>query len=138
MLKYITAMKDSSKKMMGIISFIPLIAIVLWGIYLMVINDRLVENKQMHQHDKVVTMIFNNYGGSFMLFMLAFLIGLAVLVYFVIHLKKVRTMNGSSKLAWLIFMAAFGPLAFPVYYFIEIRHEPDDVPMYATLEEGMG
>ena len=135
--KYST-MKDSSKKWMGIVSFIPLIAIVLWGIYLLVINNRLVEEKQMHQHEKVVTLIFNNYGGSFMLFMLAFLIGLAVLVTFIIHLKKVRTMNGSSKLAWLVFMAAFGPLAFPVYYFVEVRHEPDDVPMYAGLEEGMG
>ena len=124
--------------MMGILSFIPLVAILLWVVYLMSINDRLVEQKQLHQGEKVVTMILHNYGGTFMLFMLAFIIGLAVLVFFVIHLKKVRTMNGSSKLAWVVFMAAFGPLAFPVYYFIEVRHEPEDVPMYATLEEGMG
>jgi len=133
-----STMKASSKKWMGIVSFLPLIAIVLWAIYLLVVNNRLVEEKQMHQHEKVVTLIFNNYGGSFVLFMLAFLIGLAVLVAFIIHLKKVRTMNGSSKLAWLVFMAAFGPLAFPVYYFIEVRHEPEDVPMYAGMEEGMG
>lgn len=131
-------MKDTSKKWMGILSFMPLIAILLWAAYLLVINDRLVENKAMHEHEKVVTMISNNYGGSFMLFLLAFLIGLAVLVLFIIHLKKVRTMNGSSKLAWMVFMCAFGPLAFPVYYFIEVRHEPDDVPMFSSLEEGMG
>src|SRR5215218_187740 len=117
-------MKDSSKRLMGILSFIPLIAVIIWGIYLMVINNRLVEQKQMHQADKVVTLIWRNYQGTFALFMLAFLIGLAVLVIFVIHLKKVRTMNGDSKLAWLVFLAAFGPLAFPVYYFVEVRHEP--------------
>jgi len=83
-------------------------------------------------------MIFKNYGGSLVLFMLAFLIGLTVLLIFVIHLKKVRTMNGSSKLAWLAFLIIFGPLAMPVYYFIEVRHEPDDVPMYDSLEEGRG
>lgn len=131
-------MKDTSKRWMGILSFIPLVAILLWAVYILVINNRLVENKEMHQHEKVVSLIFQNYQGTFVLFLLAFMIGLTVLVLFVIHLKKVRTMNGSSKLAWMVFMCAFGPLAFPVYYFIEVRHEPDDVPMYASLEEGMG
>ncbi len=131
-------MKDTSKRWMGILSFVPIVAIAIWAIYLMVINNRLIDNQQMHQHEKVVTLIFRNYGGSFVLFMLAFLIGLTVLLLFVIHLKKVRTMNGSSKLAWLAFMIIFGPLAFPVYYFVEVRHEPDNVPMYGSLEEGMG
>lgn len=131
-------MRNPDKKWMGPVSWIPLIAIGTWWIYIMYITGRLIGNKEFHQHEKVVTMIARNYGGSFTLFMLAFLIGLAVLVAFIIHLKKVRTMNGSTKLSWLVFMAVFGPLAFPVYYFVEVRHEPDDVPMYAGLEEGMG
>lgn len=130
--------RKSDKGWMSIMCFVPLIALAAWAIYLMVINSRLLEQQQGQQHEKVVTLIARNYGGSFVLFMIAFLIGLGVLVSFIVHLKKVRTMNGSSKLAWLVFMAIFGPLAFPVYYFIEVRHEPDDVPMYAGLEEGMG
>lgn len=131
-------MNNSDKKWMAPVSFIPLIAIVAWGIYLLVVTNRLIENGQFQQHEKVVTLIARNYGGSFFLFMGAFLIGLATLVAFIIHLKKVRTMNGSTKLAWLVFMAIFGPLAFPVYYFVEVRHEPDDVPMYPSLEHGVG
>ena len=131
-------MKRSDKQWMGPVSFIPLLAILAWTIYLLVINGRLVMNKEAHEHDKVVTMISQNYEGSLLLFFMAFLVGLAVLVAFIIHLKKVRTMNSSSKLGWLIFMCAFGPLAFPVYYFVEVRHEPDDVPMYAGLNEGVG
>lgn len=131
-------MNDSSKKWMGPVSFIPIVAIGAWFIYIMYATSHLIVNEQYQQHEKVVTMIARNYGGSLVLFMAAFMIGLAVLVAFIIHLKKVRTMNGSSKLGWLIFMAVFGPLAFPVYYFVEVRHEPDDVPMYASLEEGIG
>lgn len=123
---------------MGPVSFIPLIAIAAWFIYIMYATNHLIVNEQYQQHEKVVTLIARNYGGSFVLFMLAFLIGLAVLVAFIMHLKRVRTMNGTSKLGWIIFMAVFGPLAFPVYYFVEVRHEPDDVPMYGSLEEGMG
>ena len=104
----------------------------------MYITGHLIKREEFQQHEKVVTLIAQNFGGSGTLFMIAFLIGLAVLVAFIIHLKKVRTMNGASKLAWMTFMVVFGPLAFPVYYFVEVRHEPDDVPMYADLEEGMG
>jgi hypothetical protein len=131
-------MKNPDKKWMGPVSWLPLVAISAWWVYILYITGRLIDKQEFHQHEKVVTLIARNYGGSFTLFMAAFLIGLAVLVAFIVHLKKVRTMNGSSKLAWLIFMAVFGPLAFPVYYMIEVRHEPDDVPMYAGLEEGMG
>ena len=131
-------MKSSDKTWMAPVSFIPFIAIVIWGIYLMVVNGSLVENKEFQEHDRVVTLLAQNYNGVLTLFFVAFLIGLAVLVLFSIHLKKVRTMNGSSKLGWLIFMCAFGPLAFPVYYFIEVRHEPDDVPMYSSVNEGAG
>lgn len=131
-------MNDSSKKWMGPVSFIPLIAISAWALYIMYATSHLIVNEQYQQHEKVVTMIARNYGGSFVLFMVAFFIGLAVLVAFIVHLKKVRTMNGSTKMGWLIFMAVFGPLAFPVYYLTEVRHEPDDVPMYGSLEEGMG
>jgi len=131
-------MNDSSKKWMGPVSFIPLIAIATWVMYILYATNHLIVNEEYQQHEKVVTLIAKNYGGSLVLFMAAFLIGLAVLVSFIVHLKKVRTMNGSTKLGWLIFMAVFGPLAFPVYYFVEVRHEPDDVPMYGSMEEGIG
>jgi hypothetical protein len=131
-------MTNSDKKWMGPVSFIPLAAITIWWLYIMYITGHLIKRAEFQQHEKVVTLIGQNFGGSGTLFMIAFLIGLAVLVAFVIHLKKVRTMNGDSKLAWLAFMIVFGPLAFPVYYFVEVRHEPDDVPMYHSLEEGMG
>ncbi len=131
-------MNDSSKKWMGPVSFIPLIAIAAWAVYIMYATNHLIVNEQYQQHEKVVTLIANNYGGSLVLFMAAFLIGLAVLVSFIMHLKRVRTMNGTSKLGWLVFMAILAPIALPVYYLLEVRHEPDDVPMYATLEEGMG
>src|SRR5690606_31821262 len=112
----------------------PPIAFVIWLIYLLIVNNRLVSHEQFHQHDRVVTMLFDNYGGVAALFMTVFLMGLAVLVALTVHLKKVRTMNGATKLAWLVFLVVFAPFSVPVYYYIELRHEPDDVPMYANLE----
>ncbi|MEO6832684.1 MAG: hypothetical protein ABI378_09440 [Chitinophagaceae bacterium] len=131
-------MKRSDKVWMAPLSFVPFIAIVVWAVYLLVVNGRLIEDKQLQEHDRVVTLISQNYSSVLTLFFVAFLIGLAVLIAFVVHLKKVRTMNSSTKLGWLIFMCAFGPLAFPVYYFVEVRHEPDDVAMYSSINEGAG
>lgn len=132
------SVKNTDKKWMGIAAWIPVALFVAWLLYTLFITGRLIEREEYFKHEKVVTLIAQNYGGSFTLFMIMFLIGLATLVAFIIHLKKVRTMNGSSKLAWLVFMAVFMPISLPVYYMIEVRHEPDDVPMYASLEEGMG
>jgi hypothetical protein len=132
------AMTNTDKKWMSYMSWVPSITFAAWLIYILVVTGRLIERQQYEQHDKVVTLLAQNYRGSFTLFMIMFLIGLAVLVAFIVHLKKVRTMNGSSKLAWLVFLAVFMPISLPVYYYIEVRHEPDDVPMYASLEDGRG
>lgn len=131
-------MKRSDKIWMGPLSLVPFLAIVAWAIYLIVVNGRLVANKEFQEHDRVVTLLSQNYEGVLTMFFVAFLIGLAVLVAFIVHLKKVRTMNSGTKMGWLIFMCAFGPLAFPVYYFVEVRHEPDDVAMYSSLNDGIG
>ena len=131
-------MTNTDKKWMGPVSFIPSIAFIIWLLYILYIAGHLVGSKEFQQHEKVVTLISQNFGGSGTLFMITFLIGLAVLLAFIVHLKKVRTMNGSSKLAWLVFMAVFMPFSLPVYYFVEVRHEPEDVAMYGSLEEGMG
>ena len=66
-------------------------------------------------------------------FTICFILTSAVLVYFIVHLARIKHMNGASKAAWIVFMTFAAPLAFPVYWFAEIRNEPDYVPMHPDI-----
>jgi len=133
-----TRMTDARKRKMGIWSLIPAIAFLLWCAYILIVNGRLLENKEGHEHEKVVTLISHNYAGSLVLFLLAFAIGLAVLIYFIMHLVRLKTMNGATKLAWMLFLTAFAPFSFPVFWWIELRQETPETPFYASLEDAAG
>lgn len=127
-------MKESTKKTLGIISWIPLVAFTIWSIYVIVVNKNLVEGKALHMHEKVVEMIYHNYEGVLVGLIIATAIAGAVLLYFIIHLARIRTMNGPTKMGWMVFMVVFGAFAFPYFWYSEIRNEPEDLPMYPSIE----
>ena len=130
-------MSESTKKWMCILSILPFLAFSAWTAYLLMVNHRLIKGSEFQEHDKVVTLISNNYNGLLVLLAIAFILAAIVLITFTIHIKKLATMNGSTKLAWIIFMLCFGAVAFPVVWYLEMRHEPFDVPRYDSIEHGV-
>lgn len=131
-------MTDAQKRTMSIISWIPLLAFTIGTIYFMYVNGRLVDNKQFEQHDKVVLFAFRNYDQLLTLGAIAGTIGLAVMLYFIVHLARLKNVNDAMKIGWIMFMVFFGAFSFPIFYNRVIKREPEDQPMYDSVEEAKG
>lgn len=129
----VVRMDEAQKRKMGIWSIIPAIAFLAWCVYILIVNGRLIAEKAGQEHEKVVTLIYHNYAGTLVLFLIAFAIGLAVLIYFAVHITRLKTMNGATKLAWLLFLTAFAPFSFPVFWWVEVRNEPREVPVHPSI-----
>lgn len=126
-------MKDSAKRKMLFWCWVPVALFVAWLLYILIINGGLIGNGTFHEHEKVVTMISHNYGGSFVLFMAAFLMGLSVLLYLIVHLARVPHINAGTKLGWIIFLSVFAPFSFPIFYYVEVRNEPENLKLYESI-----
>lgn len=131
-------MTDAQKRTMGLISWIPLLAFTIGTIYFMYVNGRLIDNKMFHKGDQVVLFAFRNYDQLLLLGAVAGTISLAVMLYFIVHLAKLKNVNDGMKIGWIMFMVFFGAFSFPIFYNRVIKNEPEDQPMHNSLEDAKG
>ena len=57
-----------------------------------------------------------------------------ILLYFIVHLARLRAMPAGTKLFWMVILITFGAFAFMVFYFAELRSEPTYVNVYPSIE----
>ena len=122
----IANMDLKAKRRMGLISLLPLFAYIGWLIQCLVIVNS-------NSSANLSTILSENYDGALFFFILCFALTSAVLVYYVIHVARLATMPAGSKAVWILFMTFAAPIAFPVFWFLEIRREPQSLPMHPDI-----
>jgi len=126
-------MDHRMKRRMGVISFLPLFAYIGWLIQYLFIMRSLIAREVMQDHVSMAGLLSENYNGTLFFFILCFALTSAVLIYFVVHIARLATMNSLSKVGWIIFMTFMAPIAFPVFWYTEIRHEPEQLPLHPNI-----
>lgn len=119
-------MNQRMKNTMGVISFLPILAYIGWLIQLVYLHG-------VYPDVQTSTILYENFDSSLLFFTLCFVLTTAVLVYFVVHIARTKTLNASHKLGWIIFMTFMAPIAFIAFWYSEIRNEPEHLPIHADI-----
>lgn len=125
-------MKESTKKMLGVFSFIPLLAYFLWTIYFIVLSKNL--QTPLHGLEITAITLFHHYDSLAILLSIICTLAAVLLVYDIVHLARVSDIPAGTKIGWIIFLVVFGAFAFPIFWYLEIRRENENTPMYASIE----
>jgi len=115
------------------LSFIPLLAWSLWCGYILLITKDLLLTQTYQNHEKIVNALVSHYQAVVLLWLLAMALTGIMLVYNVIHLAKLKPVHGATKLGWMVFMVVFGPISFPIFWYMQIKDEPKNIPTYADI-----
>ena len=118
---------------MGLLSFLPLIVFVIWTAYLLIISHSGTAGSASGEHQFLGRVVLNHYQFLVAFFYITTLLVLIDLVYFVIHVARVKTMGEASKVGWIMFLSVFNIIAFPIFWFTEIRNEPKDLPTHPDI-----
>jgi hypothetical protein len=124
-------MNSRAKNIMGILSFLPILAYIAWAIHFFSIAGQYYD--EPIKADRISAALANNFQSTLLFFTLCFVITSAVLVYFIVHIARSKMMNSSSKLGWIIFMTFGAPVAFPVFWYVEVRNEPERLPIHPDI-----
>ncbi|HYD22007.1 MAG TPA: hypothetical protein VEB40_11075 [Flavipsychrobacter sp.] len=124
-------MDKAAKRNMGIISFLPLAAYVAWAIHFFYLVSIYYPSPIFA--DKISAALADNFQSTLVFFILCFVLTSAVLVYFVVHVARTKLLNDVSKLGWILFMTFAAPIAFPVFWYNEIRNEPEELPIHPDI-----
>lgn len=127
-------MKESTKKWLGFFSWVPLSIFTASVIYFMYVSRPLLEHQLYHQHEKVVYYLNEYYSSMFWWLCIGSVIGITILLIYAVHLLKLKTMHPGTKALWFIFMAFTGSFALPIFYYLELKNEPEDVPLHPNIE----
>lgn len=117
-------MKDEKRiRNLGILAFAPLALFVLWCVYYFIIlKDYFIEN-QLGAHLDIAGTTVNNFLPLAIMFGVNFLLVTAALVYFLWDAWHKPEIPVGNKVIWVLFLAFFNVIAFPVYWYMHVKHQ---------------
>lgn len=126
-------MENMPKKYGRVLSFIPVACYAVWSLAFLITTGGHVEVSSFGAHFHWLTSILFNHGLLLWTFVMCAIIAFTVLVYYIIHVARVKSMGSGDKIVWIMFMSCFGPLAFPFFYYIELKKEPEYIDVYPDI-----
>jgi hypothetical protein len=126
-------MDDGKKTAMGFVSFLPLVTFTIFFTYFIMICLPLINAGLIGNHEMLATVMSQHYSTLFILLAIAFITGASTLIYFMVHIARIKEMSAGTKLGWMIFMFLLGGIAFPIFWYAEIRGEPEYMPIYPDI-----
>lgn len=126
-------MEHSEKKVVGVFSFLPILSWIATVVYFLFINRNVIDTKTFQDHDRVVANIINNFLPFTIMLSFAELITGIMIIYYVVHIAKLKGLEAFNKLLLIVFLVFAGPIAVLVLWFTMLNKEARDVPMYPAI-----
>ncbi len=126
-------MDPARKRRLGIISFVPLAAFLVAFINQLLVFGPIIERKDMYDHLALVNLSALHFDRIGVFYGIAALLSLGILLYFIIHLARLKSLASDYKCFWAVFLTMFQPISFIVFWYYKIRREPRELDMYPSL-----
>ena len=117
----------------GIMTFIPLIVWMLFFGYYIYITRDLAISQNYDEHEKIVNAVSAHMITVSVIWGLAMLLTAIMVIYHIVHLARLRSVNAATKTVWIILMIAIAPIACPAFWLMQVRKEPNQVETYPTI-----
>ncbi len=117
-------MSRSSKLFIGLLSFLPIILLIIFFVMLLRMFPVFFEwekNEPMPQE------VFTVFGPLFMLGIVMGILSLGLLVFFIMHLVRNKTMDGTERVIWVLVFLFAGIVGYPIYWYMRVwkdEHTP--------------
>ena len=108
---------------LGILAFAPLFLFAFWMIYYFIILRDYITGYMLEHHLEIAGVTVNNYTPLFILLGINFIVAFAAFLYFVWNIWTRPEVPSGNKIVWVIFMATFNLIAFPIYWYMHIKND---------------
>jgi hypothetical protein len=113
-------MSKSSKVVLGIISFLPLI---LAGVIFTMVFSMFPQIFEWDKYEPSVREIFTTFAPVFITAIFTGLISLGLLIYYIIQLVNNNEMESAEKIIWFFVFLCAGAIGYPIYWFMRVWND---------------
>lgn len=112
-------MTNSKKVLLGILTFLPFVFI---GIFLFLFISLFLSNIYNFENNSGELQIgfYRSMVIAIVFIILAIIIKLGLLIYYIIHLSDNKNNDNTKKITWILILVFVGTIGSVIYYFMEI------------------
>lgn len=119
-------MTKQKKSVLGLISIIPLILFIISLWYHLSLFDGFFT---AYNHTPTTQDVAQHTGELSWLYGTSLIASLGLLLYYVYHLARIKTMGPARKVFWIALLGLLVPISFLIFWFFVINREPRHVPV---------
>lgn len=126
-------MDAKAKRKYGILALLPNIA---WGItlvYYIVRMSPIFPAKSMPDGISMNTVTAHMYDTLLVFGVCSALISAISLIIYIVHIAKLKTINGPTKAMWVLILAAIMPFGFLIFWYLHIKNEAVHTPIHPDI-----
>jgi uncharacterized membrane protein YjgN (DUF898 family) len=114
-------MSSSSKIFLGVLTLLPFVLIIIYFVaFLSSFMNIIQASHQGNQQAPFPEDFFKHFIGLIVLVMVAGLLSLGLLIYYIIHAINNNAIDSNERLVWILIFVFAGMIGFPVYWFMRI------------------
>jgi hypothetical protein len=102
-------------------------------LYYIVVLSPLIAHRELENHYAINTYTLRNYDTLFVMLAISSVLSAIVLIYCLVHLTRLKNVNGPTKMIWVVVLAALVPVSFIIFWWLHIRHEPREMEVHPDI-----
>ena len=113
-------MSRTSKALIGILSFLPIILLIALFIMVFSLFPRFFE---WENYDPAPQEVFSAFGPLFILGFGMGILSLGLLIFFIMHLIRNKTMDSTERVIWILVFLFAGRVGYPIYWYMRVWND---------------
>jgi len=110
-------MSRSSKLFIGLLSFLPIILLVVLFFMMFRLFPTFIE---WGNYEPAPQAVFSAFGPMFILGFGMALLSLGLLIFFIMHLLRNKAMDSTERIIWILVFLFAGIVGYPIYWYMRV------------------
>ena len=110
-------MSRSSKLFIGLLSFLPIILLIVLFFMVLRLFPTFIE---WDKYDPEPQEVFSAFGPMFILGFGMAILSLGLLIFFIMHLVRHKAMDSTERIIWILVFLFAGIVGYPIYWYMRV------------------
>jgi len=112
-------MSRSSKLFIGILSFLPIVLLLVFLFMIFSMFPTFIEWGN-NNHDPAPQEVFSAFAPLFFLGFCMAILSIGLLIFFIMHLLRHKAMDSTERIIWILVFLFAGIVGYPIYWYMRV------------------
>jgi type II secretory pathway component PulF len=114
-------MSRSSKLFIGILSFLPIVLLVVMLFMILRLVPTFIEwSNNGDNYEPATQEVFSTFGPIFILGFGMGILSIGLLIFFIMHLIRNKMMDSTERIIWILVFLFAGIVGYPIYWYMRV------------------